>query len=72
MVEGEIATATKEVPRFAAGGAAARSAGTSGSSSAAARIASRRGAAARYSRFEAEVSRRGLESGVLACCHLAQ
>jgi hypothetical protein len=57
MVEGEIATATKEVPRFAAGGAAARSAGASGSSnsSAAARIASRRGAAARYSRFEAEV-----------------
>jgi hypothetical protein len=49
------------VPRFAAGGAAARSAGSSGSSgssgSAAARIASRRGAAARYSRFEAEVGR---------------
>ncbi|WIA39698.1 hypothetical protein OEZ86_005761 [Tetradesmus obliquus] len=56
MVEGEIATATKEVPRFAAGGAAARAGGNSSSSSAAARIASRRGAAARYSRFEAEVA----------------
>jgi hypothetical protein len=65
MVEGEIATATKEVPRFAAGGAAARSTGASGSSSssAAARIASRRGAAARYSRFEAEVGR---SQGVLS------
>jgi hypothetical protein len=45
------------MPRFAAGGAAARAAGTSSGSSAAARIANRRGAAARYSRFEAEVSR---------------
>lgn len=66
MVEGEMATAAKEVPRFAAGGAAATSSGSSGgSSSAAARIASRRGAGARYSRFEAEVGWEDKEGGCI-------
>lgn len=51
MVEGEIATAAKDAPRFAAGGPAARS---PPGGAAAARLA-RRGGAARYSRFEAEV-----------------
>jgi hypothetical protein len=52
MVEGELATAAKELPRFAAGGATSRTS----SSSAAARLASRQRAAIKYSRFEAEVS----------------
>eukprot|EP00775_Hariotina_reticulata_P011922 gene11922-12066_t len=52
MVEGELAMAAKEVPRFAAGGAVSRT----GSSSAAARLASRQRTSIKYSRFEAEVA----------------
>lgn len=56
MVEGEMATAAKEVPRFASTASRSRSAGSS-STAAAARLAGRRGAApARYSRFESEVA----------------
>ena len=59
MVEGEIATASREVPRFAAGGKS-----SSGSSDAAARLASRQRLATRYSRFEAEVRQAGCLQGV--------
>jgi hypothetical protein len=53
-VEGEIATATREVPRFAAGG---KGSGGGGPSEVAARLASRQRLATKYSRFEAEVCR---------------
>lgn len=50
-----MATAAKEVPRFAAHSSSSRTAGSS--TAAAARLAGRRGAAAaRYSRFESEVA----------------
>lgn len=53
LVEGEIATATREVPRFAAG---SKSSTSGGRPDAAARLASRQRLATKYSRFEAEVS----------------
>jgi hypothetical protein len=56
LVEGEIATATREVPRFAAGG---KGSASGGRSDAAARLASRQRLATKYSRFEAEVSPKG-------------
>lgn len=52
LVEGEIATAAREVPRFAAGG---KGSGGGGPSEVAARLASRQRLATKYSRFEAEV-----------------
>lgn len=56
LVEGEIATATREVPHFAAG---SKGSASGGRSDAAARLASRQRLATKYSRFEAEVSLAG-------------
>jgi hypothetical protein len=53
LVEGEIATAAREVPRFAGG---SKGSSTSGRGDAASRLASRQRLATKYSRFEAEVS----------------
>jgi hypothetical protein len=58
LVEGEIATATREVPRFATGG---KGSARGGRSDAAARLASRQRLATKYSRFEAEVSHEGVQ-----------
>lgn len=52
-MEGEIATAAREVPRFAAGG---KGSGSGGPHEVAARLASRQRLATKYSRCEAEVS----------------
>lgn len=63
MVDGDMAPAAKEPPRFSSrANSSSRLASSSSSTSAAARLANRRGAgstaaaAARYSRFDAEVS----------------